>query len=153
VEKRQETHFLNNEEKEKWIEDYVEGETAVARKRVQDPDTAIMQELKDMTTAESVGGTTRKPDIMCEEMLNAIGDSLSDLATSDNEQDGEDQEDEEADTKLCKLSDDKSGWAMGKIFKKVQHHTESVWQMQMRLDELIHNRDRGTLPTSPVREI
>jgi len=32
VEKRQETHFLSNEEKEKWIEDYVERETAVARK-------------------------------------------------------------------------------------------------------------------------
>jgi hypothetical protein len=32
AEKRQETHFLNNEEKEKWIEDYVERETAVASK-------------------------------------------------------------------------------------------------------------------------
>ena len=32
AEKRQETHFLSNEEKEKWIEDYVDRETAVARK-------------------------------------------------------------------------------------------------------------------------
>jgi hypothetical protein len=32
VEKQRETHFLNNEEKAKWIEDYVERETAGARK-------------------------------------------------------------------------------------------------------------------------
>jgi len=32
VEKRRETHFSSNEEKEKWIEDYVERETAGARK-------------------------------------------------------------------------------------------------------------------------
>jgi hypothetical protein len=32
AEKRREMHFLSNEEKEKWIEDYVERETAGARK-------------------------------------------------------------------------------------------------------------------------
>jgi len=32
VEKRRETHFSSNEEKEKCIKDYVERETAVARK-------------------------------------------------------------------------------------------------------------------------
>jgi hypothetical protein len=32
AEKRRETHILSNEDKEKWIEDYVERETAGARK-------------------------------------------------------------------------------------------------------------------------
>jgi len=32
VEKIQETHFLSNEEKEKWIEDYAQRETAVGIK-------------------------------------------------------------------------------------------------------------------------
>jgi len=41
AEKRQETHFLSNEEKEKLIEDYVERETAGARKRVEDTEAAI----------------------------------------------------------------------------------------------------------------
>jgi len=59
AEKRQETHFLSNEEKEKWIEDFVERETAVARKRVQDAETALMQ---DMTTAEHECATTGKPE-------------------------------------------------------------------------------------------
>jgi len=38
--------------------DFVETETAAVRSRVQDAETAIMQELNDMTTVESAGGTT-----------------------------------------------------------------------------------------------
>jgi len=58
AEKRQETHNLSNVEKEKWIEDYVERETAVARNRVRDAETAIMPVHEDMTTAENAGATT-----------------------------------------------------------------------------------------------
>jgi peptide subunit release factor 1 (eRF1) len=43
------------------MEVYVERETAVARTQVQDTETAIMQELKNMTTAECTGATARKP--------------------------------------------------------------------------------------------
>jgi len=75
----------------------------VARKRVQDAETAIMQ---DMTTAETKCATTGRPETTFEEMLNAIGDSLSTLASSDDEQDGEHKEDDEEDTELGKLSDD-----------------------------------------------
>jgi hypothetical protein len=83
----------------------------VARKQVQDAEREIKQ---DMTTAESRGATTGKPKTTFEEMLNAIGDSLSDLASSDNEQDGEDEEDDEEDTELGKLSDDdEPRWVMG----------------------------------------
>jgi len=44
VEKRRETYILSNEEKEKRFQDYVDRETAVATKRVQDTETAIMEE-------------------------------------------------------------------------------------------------------------
>jgi len=137
AEKRQERYFLSNDEKEKWIKDYVQRQTAVAGKRVQDAETAIMQELNDMTTAENVGVTTRQPQTMFAEMFNAIGDSLSDLASSDEAQDGEDEEYDEDDTELGKLSDDdEPGWVMGKISKTVQHCLESFRQKQMKLDEL-----------------
>jgi hypothetical protein len=127
-------HFLSNEEKEKWIEDFVERETTVARKQVQDAETVLMQ---DMTTAENECATTGKPETTFEEMLNAIRDSLSDLASSDDEQDGEDEEDDEEDTELGKLSDDdEPGWVTGTITKTVQHRMESFRQKQMRLDEL-----------------
>jgi len=42
AQKRQATHFLRNTEKEEWLKDYIERETFVARKRVEDKDTVIM---------------------------------------------------------------------------------------------------------------
>ena len=104
AEKRRETHFLSNEEKEKWIDDSVERETAGARKRVEDTEAAVQQEQDDMTHAEIAGLTTREPEKTFEEMLVAIGDSLSDLASSDDGEDGEDEDDEA--TEHGKLSDD-----------------------------------------------
>jgi hypothetical protein len=69
-------------------------------------------------------------------MLNASGDSLSDLASSDDDQDGEDEEDDEEDTELGKPSDDdEPGWVMGTFTKTVQHCMESIRQKQMILDE------------------
>jgi hypothetical protein len=131
AEKCQETYILSNQEKEKWIEDSVERETAVARKQVQDAETAMMQELKDMSTA------TGKSETTFEEILNAIGDSLSDHASSEDEKDEEDEEDDEVDTELSKLSDDdEPGRVMGTLSKTVQHRMESFRNRQMRLDEL-----------------
>ena len=49
--RRWETHFLHNEEKEKWIEDYVERETAVARMQVEDAETASKQAQEEMSNA------------------------------------------------------------------------------------------------------
>jgi len=42
VEKWRVTHISSEKEQEKWIEHYVDRETAVARKRVQDAEIAIM---------------------------------------------------------------------------------------------------------------
>jgi len=136
AEKIQETHFLSNEEKEQWIADYVERETAVARKRVEDAETAIKQRQEDMSNVEKAGLTTREPEKTFEEMLNAIRDSLSDLASSDDEEDAEDEEQDD-DTEQGKLSeDDEPGWVMGTISKSVQRRMEKFWPKQMKLAEL-----------------
>jgi len=136
AEKKRETHFLSNEEKQRWIEDYVERETAVARKRVEDAETTIKQRQDDMSNVENAGLTTRVPEMTFQEMRNAIGDSLSDLASSDDEEDAED-EDEDDDTEQGKLSeDDKPGWVMGTISKSVQRRMERFCQKQMKRDEL-----------------
>jgi len=103
AENKRETHFLSNEEKEQWIEEYVERETAVARKRVEDAETVIKQREEDMSNVEKAGLTTREPEKTFEEMLNAIGDSLSDLVSSDDEEDVE-AEEEDDDTEQGKLS-------------------------------------------------
>ena len=102
TERRQETNFLNDKENEKWIRNYMERATTVARKRVEDAETAIKQEQGDMRSAESRGITSREPGQMFEGMLDAIGVSLSDLASSDYEEDGQDDQD----TEQGKLSED-----------------------------------------------
>jgi hypothetical protein len=133
------THFLSNEEQEKLIEDYVQRETTLGRKRVRDAETAIIQKMKDMTSAKCECATTGKPRITCQEMLKAIGYRLSDLVISDEEQDVKEEEDDEEDTELGKLSaDDEPGWAMGTISKSVQHRMESFRQKQMRFDKCTH---------------
>jgi hypothetical protein len=48
AEKRWEKYFLSKKANAKWIEDYVDSKTAVARKGVQDLVNAIMQEQKHM---------------------------------------------------------------------------------------------------------
>jgi len=109
-------HFLSNEENEIGIEDYVDRVTAVASKPVQDAETAIIQEQEHMRNVEKARSTTTKPRTLFEEMLNAIWDSLRDLASSEAEEDEEDEDDDEDDSELGKLSeDDEPGWVMGTI--------------------------------------
>jgi len=101
------------------MEDSVERETAGARMRVEDAEAAVQQEQDNRTHAELAGLTSRKPKQTFEEMLIAIGDSLSNLASANDGEDWEDEEDEE--TEKGKLSeDDEPGWVMGTITKTVQ---------------------------------
>jgi hypothetical protein len=136
AQKQRQTHILSNEEQEKWIEEYVEREAAVATRRVQDAQTAKMQEQEHMGNVDKAQSTTSKAEITFEEMLNAIGDSMSDLAMSKNEEDGEDEDDDEEDTEHGTLSDNEEpGWLMGTISKMVPERMECIRQNQLRLDE------------------
>jgi len=103
AEKQCETHFLSNEEKEQWIEVYIEKESAVERKRVEDAEAAIRQTQEETGTAENAELMTREPDMMSEEVIVAIGESLSHLASSDDGEDGDDEDD--GVTKHRKLSE------------------------------------------------
>jgi len=119
------------------MEDYAENETAVARMRVEDAEIAIKPKQDDLRNAEKAGLTTTKPETTFEEMLNTIGDSLSDLASSDDGEDGEDEDDDEEDPVGGKLSeDDKPRWVMGTISKTVQYCIKRFRQKQMNLDVL-----------------
>jgi len=91
-----------------------------------------------MRNAEKAGLTTTKPETTVKEMLNAIGESLSDLASSDDVEDGWNDDDDEKCPATGKLSeDDEHGWVMGTMSKTVQHRTERCRQKQMKLDELM----------------
>jgi len=66
--------------------------------------------------------TTTKLERKFKEMLDAIGDGLRDLASSDDEEDGEDKDDDEYDTELARLSkDDQPGWVMATTSNMVQY--------------------------------
>ena len=68
--------------------------------------------------------------------MNAIWDSLSNLASSNDEEDGENEDDDD-DTDLAKMSeDDEPTRVMGESSKMVQHHMDYCRQKRMRLDEL-----------------
>ena len=111
----------------------MERETAVARKQVEDAKTAIKQEQEDMKSAECGGLTSREPGHTFEEMLDAIGGSLSDLASSNDEVDGKDDQH----TEQGKLNEDaEPGWVMGTITKTVQQRMERFRQKQITLEEL-----------------
>jgi len=119
----------------KWIEDYVERETAGATKQVEEAEAAFRQEQDAMKHAEIAGLTYREPEKLFQKMLVAIGVSLSDLASSDDWEDGEDEDDEK--TEQGKLSDnDEPGWVMGTITKTVQQRMERFRHKQMKLDKL-----------------
>ena len=55
-----------------------------------------------------MGLTTVQPETTFQEMLNAIRDSLSDLASSDDGEIGEDEEDDEEDPELSKMHQQKA---------------------------------------------
>jgi len=74
-----------------------------------------------MRNADKAALTTRKLKKKFKEMLNSMGDSLSDLAISSNEEDGEDENNDLEDTERGKLSKvDDPGWVMGTISKSVK---------------------------------
>jgi hypothetical protein len=58
AEEQRETHFISNEEKTKWIEDFVKRDTAWARKRVNDAEAEVQQVQDDMTHAGITGLTS-----------------------------------------------------------------------------------------------
>jgi len=89
-----------------------------------------------MRYAEKVGLTTTEPGTTFEEMLNAIRDSLSDLASSDPGEDAEEEEYDKEDLAGGKLSaEDEPSWVMGTISEMILHRMEHYRQQQMKLDQ------------------
>jgi len=87
-----------------------------------------------MRNAEKTGSTTRKPDTSCNEMFYAIGDGLSNLASSDNKEDEAEKPEDEDDTELGNQNkDDEPGWVRGTICKSVKQRMQRIWYKQIGL--------------------
>lgn len=119
------------------IEDYVDREPTVARKRGEDAEKAIILQQKDFKKAENAKITTRKPENSPEVKSPAWGDNLSNLAHSGNDEDCEADEENEVDRGHGKLSkDDGLSSVMGIISKTVQQHMKIFQCKNIRIDEL-----------------
>jgi len=68
-------------------------------------------------------------------MMVTIWDSLSDLPSSGDGEDGEHEDDEETEQGK-RREDNELGWVMGTITKTVQQHMETFQLKQMNLQEL-----------------
>jgi hypothetical protein len=111
----------------------------------------IKQEQEDMRYAELAELTTRKTKKKFQDVLNAIGDSLTNRTSSDNAKNPEDVEDNDTHTVLGNLSDDgKPGWVMGRITGPVLQCMVNVLQIQIKLIELLQ-LDGGIQPTTFLR--
>jgi len=131
----QELQFLSNNEKGNCMADCMDWVTTVTRNRVENTVTAIKLEPEDMKNAGKTGLTTRKPGTTFRVMLGAIKDSLSDIGTFEDWEDGGDRCEVDDNTEQGKVSeDDKLGWVMVIMSKMVVHQMEHIGQKQMTPD-------------------
>jgi len=75
------------------MDDCFHGETAAARKRVENAERPIKREQEDMRRGEYMGLTTSEPEKTFVETIIATRDSMSDLSSFNDEDDGEDDDD------------------------------------------------------------
>jgi len=144
-----ETHIWSNEERRKWIDDHVERLTAGAGTRFEDAEAVVQQEQDDTRKAENVWLTNWAPQKTYHEMMVTIGDSLSDLAPSDNGEDGEDEDDEG--TEQGQLSeDDEPGWVMGTITKRCSRACRGFIRSRWIMTNW-HNRAGRRQPITSVK--
>jgi hypothetical protein len=111
----------------------LESQTSGARTQCEDAETSIKQEQVGISNAGSSGLTYWELGQRFEEMLDTIGDSLSDFASSDDEEDGEAAEDT---VQGMQNADDEHSWVMGAISKLLQQRMDAFRQKQMELNEL-----------------
>jgi len=96
-----------------------------------------MKEQEHMRNVEMAGLATRKSKTTFEKVLHDIEDSLSHLASSDDDDDGEVMDDDGKDGELCNFSeDDEPGWVMDATSKTIHCCMERFWQKQMTLIKL-----------------
>lgn len=126
-------HFSRSDDKWKWIELYVDRETDGARQCIEAAEPAIVLKQEVTETAVNSGLTTRVAEEMFHKMMVAIGDSLCDIADSEDGEDAEHASDELTEPGMLSEADEPI-WVMGTISLMVQHRMERCRQEEMKLE-------------------
>jgi hypothetical protein len=93
--KKKEVKDMDEEERGRWIDDYVEKETRVARQRVEAADAAVKADMEKVYDPKTVD----EPKKTFQELLALVGDDIDNVVPSDDDDDWDDSEedsDEEA---------------------------------------------------------
>jgi hypothetical protein len=127
---------MSEEEKQKWIDDYVHSQTAKARERLTKAEEAVQEEL-----ATDIGGlASLKRKKIFDEMLKAIGESIDDVVASDDDDDDDDDDDEEGeeeeDDDALSDEEDEPGAAIGTLPKAIEARLQGFRMKRLKLDEL-----------------
>jgi hypothetical protein len=104
----------------------VESETAAAKMMVAEAEAAVERENISVLKRAAAGTT----EMTFEEMLEAIGESVDAVSTSDEADDDEDDEQDGDDNNDAKLSDDdQPEWVVGTIDKSIEERLNTFWTM------------------------
>jgi hypothetical protein len=97
---------MSEDQREKWIENYVERETQVARQRVEAADAAVNEDMeREYVPGAMPSASTKKRTF--EELLALVGDDLDNVVPSDDDDDDDEEEpDEDEDEKEWADDDD-----------------------------------------------
>jgi hypothetical protein len=80
MEKRPEMYYFSIKVNKKWIQDYVDRETALPRNQIVDTENAIKQEQEDLKTTEKARLKTRQQLKQVVQRFNAIENSMGNIA-------------------------------------------------------------------------
>lgn len=138
----EEIRDMDSDQRDKWIEDYVERETAAARKRAEEADLAWALEKERLASVSAVDQhpETAESARSFNQMLEDIGESIDDVATSgeedeDNEDDDDDEEDEE-DIEGESDEEEGSGWVPDIVQKSAQRRIDAFREKCMWIEEM-----------------
>jgi hypothetical protein len=116
------------------IEVYTDRETTGATKGVDDAEPSVQQEWDDAKKAENAGLMNRELKMTFQEMMVIMGDCLSDLASSDDTNDGEDKDEEETEQGQ-QSEDEQPSRMMGTVTQTVQQRRGRFRQNQITVEE------------------
>jgi hypothetical protein len=101
--KMKEIQGMSEDQREKWIENYVERETQVARQRVEAADAAVNEDMENEYGAPPAVRTKKRT---FEELLALVGDDLDNVVPSDDDDDDDDEEEPDEDEDEKEWADD-----------------------------------------------
>jgi hypothetical protein len=129
---------MSEDARRKWIDDYVERETEVARRRVEAADAAVKEDMERQYATSAQMPPAANPKKTFEELLALVGDDIDNVVPSDDDDDEEEDEelDSDEDEDIHDGSLDEDGFVPGQINKTTMAEITAARARTSRMFEL-----------------